>query len=136
MVHSLSLGKLLAYGRMIKAAIMRHGFTYISFIGTTNGPIKRATTGTSALRNDLRVLDMELKKSYQRGYERPLALAMNAQPLALRGSCDFTCSSSRSDLMSSDVARLPQVRRISVPSILVFPMRHFPSRTPCPSCPP
>ena len=64
MVHSLSLGKLLASDRMIKAAIMRHGFMYISSIGTTNGPIKRLPRGTSALRNDLRVLDMELKKRH------------------------------------------------------------------------
>ena len=47
---------------MIKAAIMRRGLICILLIGTTNGPIKRTTTGTSALRNDLRVLDMELKK--------------------------------------------------------------------------
>ena len=64
MVHFLSLGKLLAYDRMIKAAIMRHGFIYISSIGTANGPIRRTTTGTSALRNDLRVLDIELKKRH------------------------------------------------------------------------
>ena len=57
MVPFASLGKLLAYDLMIKAAIMRHGFIYISSIGTTNGTIKRTTTGTSALR----VLDMELK---------------------------------------------------------------------------
>ena len=57
--------------------------------------------------------------------------------LRIPGSCDFTCSSSRSDLMSSGVfARLPQVRRISVSPTLVFPMRHFPSRTPRASCPP
>ena len=49
---------------MIKVAIMRRGFIDISSIGTTNGPIKLTTTGTSALRNDLRVLDMELKKRH------------------------------------------------------------------------
>ena len=60
---------------------------------------------------------------------------MRTQPFALPGSCDFTCSSSRSDLMSSRVlARLPHVRRISVSSILEISMCHFPSRTPCASC--
>ena len=33
---------------------------YISSIGTTSGTIKRTTTGTSALKKDLRVLDLEL----------------------------------------------------------------------------
>ena len=57
--------------------------------------------------------------------------------LRIRGSRDLTCSSSRSDLMSSDVfVRLPHVRRVSVSSILEFFMCHFPSRTPCASCPP
>ena len=47
----------------------------------------------------------------------------------------FPSSSSRSDLMSSDVlARLPQVRR-SYPSILVFPESHVPSRSPHAPCP-
>ena len=120
-------GKLLAYDRTIKAAIMRHGFINISSIGT-NGPIKRTTTGTFASRNDCRVLNMELENVFQRSYERPLALVMSAQPLALSGSCDYTCSSSRSDLMSSDIlARLPQVRQISVPSTLVSLICHVPS---------
>ena len=62
---------------------------------------------------------------------------MNAQPLALPGSCDFTCSSSRSDLMSSDVlARLPQLSRISVPSTLVFPICYVLSRSSRAPCPP
>ena len=61
MVRFLSLGKLLASNQMIKVGIMRHGFICISSIGTTNGTIKRTTTGTSALGNDLRVLDMEFK---------------------------------------------------------------------------
>ena len=30
---------------------------------------------------------------------------------------------------------MPHVRRISVSSLLVFSMSHFPSRTPCASCP-
>ena len=77
------------------------------------------------------------KTSHQRSIERPLALVMSALPLALPGSCDFTCSSSRSDMMSSHVfAKLPHVRRISISSILEFTMCHFPSRTPCASCPP
>ena len=126
MVPFPSLGKLLAHDLMIQVAIMRHGFIYISSIGTTNGTIKRTTTGTSAIRSDLRVLDLELKKtSHQRSYERLLALVMSAQALALPGSCDYICSASRSDLMSSDVlARLPQVRQISVPSTLVSPICH------------
>ena len=53
--------KLLVYDQVIKLSTMRHGFIYISSIGTTNGTIKRTTTGTSVLRNDQRVLDMELK---------------------------------------------------------------------------
>ena len=55
-----SLGKLLAYDPVIEAATMRHGFINILSIGTTNGTIKRTATGTSVLRNDQRVLDMEL----------------------------------------------------------------------------
>ena len=43
------------------------------------------------------------KTSNQRCVERPLALGMSAQPLALPGCCVLSCSSSRSDLMSSDV---------------------------------
>ena len=56
-----SLGKLLPYVRMIKAAIMGRGFICILSIGTTNGSTMRTTTGKVALRNDFRVLDMELK---------------------------------------------------------------------------
>ena len=45
---------------------------------------------------------------FQRGYERPLALVLIAHACALPGSCDFKCSSSRSDLMRFHVlARLP-----------------------------
>ena len=74
---------------------------------------------------------IRLKKSSKTS----LALVMSAQPLALLGSCDCNCSSSRNDLMSSRVfARLPHVRRISTSSILEFSMCHFPSRTPCASC--
>ena len=51
MVPFHSLGKLLANDQMIKAAIMGHGFIYVSSIGATNGTIKRTTTGTSVLRN-------------------------------------------------------------------------------------
>ena len=61
MVPFPSLDKLLAYDQLIKAATMKHGFIYISLIGTTYGAIKRTTTGTSVLRHDQRVLDMELK---------------------------------------------------------------------------
>ena len=39
---------------------MRHGFIYSLWIWTTNGTMKRTTTGTSAWKNDLRILDMEL----------------------------------------------------------------------------
>ena len=39
------------------------------------------------------------KTSYQRCVERPLALGMSAQPLALPGCCVLPWSSSRSDLM-------------------------------------
>ena len=46
--RSLSPGKLLALDQMIKAAIMRHGFTLISSIGTTNGPARHTTTETCA----------------------------------------------------------------------------------------
>ena len=77
------------------------------------------------------------KTTYQRGYERPFALTVNAQPLAHPWFLRLHLSSSRSDLMSSDVfPDMPQVRHISVLSTFVLPMRHFPSRTPCPSCPP
>ena len=62
---------------------------------------------------------------------------MSAQPLAFPGFCDYTCSSSRSDLMSSDVlARLPQVRQIWVSSTLVSLICNVPQRLPCTSCPP
>ena len=109
-VPFLSLGKLFAYDLMIKAAIMRHGFIYISSIGTTNGTIKRTTTGTFASRNDLRVLDMEFKNvtsAKLRATTRSHECATTCAPC----SCDYTCSSSRSDLMSSDVwARVPQAR--------------------------
>ena len=61
---------------------------------------------------------------------------MSAQPLVLPGSCDFTCSSSRSDLMSSDVlARLPQMRQILVPSNLASVTCHVPPRSSRASCP-
>ena len=50
----------------VKAAIMIHGFIYISLIWTVHGPIKRTAAGTSSIRNDLRVLDMELKKKKKR----------------------------------------------------------------------
>ena len=38
----------LAQDQMIKAAIMRHGFTFTSSIGTTNGPDRHTTTEASA----------------------------------------------------------------------------------------
>ena len=47
MAHSLSLDKLLVYVPVIKAAIMRRGFICTSSIGTTNGPGRHTTTGTS-----------------------------------------------------------------------------------------
>ena len=66
------------------------------------------------------------KTSHQRIVERPLALIMNVQPLALPGSCDFICSSSRSDLMSSHVfSRFPHMRRISISCILESPFVIF-----------
>ena len=87
MVPFPSLGKLLVYDRMIKAATMRHDFICISSIGTTNGTIKLTTTGTFASRNDQRVLDMELKnvtsakfwattRSWVRNYLRSLVPAI------------------------------------------------------------
>ena len=134
MVPFPSLGKLLAYDLMIKAAIMRHAFIYVSSIGTTNGTVKRTSTGTSAFRNDLRVLDMEVKNVTS--YERPLVLVMIAQPLALPGSCDYICASSRSDLMSSDVlTRLPQVRANFGSIHSCVSHIHVPPRSPCASCP-
>ena len=68
---------------MIKAAIMRHGCIYISSIGTISGLIKRSTTGTFVSGNELRVLDMDLKMSYQRGHLRPLAPVVDVRPFAV-----------------------------------------------------
>ena len=47
MAHSLSLGRLLVYGLMIKAAIMKRGFTHTSSVGVTSGLNKHITTETS-----------------------------------------------------------------------------------------
>ena len=55
------LDKLLVYAPMSKAAIMRHGFIYISWIGTTNGSHQATTTGTFTSRNVQRVLEIELQ---------------------------------------------------------------------------
>ena len=46
---------------MIKAAITKRGFICFLLIGATNGPIKLTTTGTFALKNDLRILQTVLK---------------------------------------------------------------------------
>ena len=109
-------GKLLASDRMINAAIMKRGFVYICSSGTTNVPIKRATTGTSALRNH-----MELEKQ-KRHTARLRATSRSRHSCATIRTCFFsrfflrpltrsrsTRSSSPSDLMT----RFHPVLRVS-----------------------
>ena len=99
MVRSLSPGRLLVYGLMIEAAIM---------VSPTLRRLEYQVVPSSARQRKHPSERTSSKTKHQRSFERPLALVMIAQPLALLGSCDFNCSSSRSDLMRFDVlASLP-----------------------------
>ena len=137
MVLSPSLGKHLAWDRMIKAAIMT--WLHLHFFDWNNKWSNQAYYNMN-----IRLKERPADSSYGT-QKRHISEVMSEHSLSswtrnhlrIPGSCDFTFSSSQSDLMSSDVsARLLQVRRVSVSSTLVFPVCHFPSRTPGASCPP
>ena len=97
------LDKLLVYVPVIKAAIMRRGFMCISSIGTTKGTIKLTTTGTFALRNGLRALEIELQNATSAKYWATTRSHLDCATTCAPGSHGFPCSSSRSDLMSFNI---------------------------------
>ena len=55
-VHSPSHEEHLACNRLIKVAIMKHGFIWISSIGATLGPSKATMIGTLPSKNDLELV--------------------------------------------------------------------------------
>ena len=56
MVHSPSHEKNSACDRLIKVAIMKHGFIWTSSTGATLGPSKATMIGTFLLKNDLQIV--------------------------------------------------------------------------------
>ena len=128
MVPSPSLGKLLAWDRMIKAAIMRRGFICSSSIGTTNGPDRHITTETSVWKN---VLKNVTSVKYWATFRSHRNCATTCAPWFLW--FHLLIITKWPDQLSR-LRQIAHVRRISISSILEFSMCHFPSRTPCASC--
>ena len=67
---------------MIKVAIMKRGFISTLLTGATPGPENMIMNVTFLSKNDQIAHTGTKKAANQRGYERPFALIVNAQPLA------------------------------------------------------